>query len=154
MKSNREIETLLLVDDDNEDIYIFSEVLSQVKPGVMLTTANDGKEALDLLGQKKDAPDVIFLDLNMPRVNGMELLRLLKAESPLREIPVIIYTTSVSEADKREAFCRGAIGFFSKPTELQELRNKLTAILSAGTDRLESALDQLKLGTSSLHISA
>lgn len=134
----------LLVDDDEDDICVFKEVLEDVNPAINLACAGDGKEALKLLKQEQNKlPDVIFLDLNMPLMGGKECLSELKKDPQLKRIPVIMYTTSSQSKDIEETMLSGAICFITKPTSLRELKNILSSISHNINGNLENCLRTL-----------
>ena len=82
----------LLVDDDVDDTSLFKEVLEEVTPSVVFNSAEDGSQALHYLKKETSIlPDVIFLDLNMPRMGGKECLKEIKSDEKLHSIPVIMY---------------------------------------------------------------
>lgn len=115
MNSNRPI---LLVEDDVVDHMLVRRALIELKVPNRLEIATSGELALSYLQEKKgERPGIIILDLNMPRLSGMELLRILKADEGLKSIPVVILTTSREEQDKVQAFKLGAAGFMVKPVE-------------------------------------
>lgn len=118
--------TCLLIDDDVDDQEIFIMALDQLVIQFQCTVANNGNEALQKLKRESVLPDYIFLDLNMPRMNGKECLKELKKNERLQNIPVIIYTTSSSKADMEDALKLGAAGFITKPFSLKELTDTLT----------------------------
>lgn len=133
-----------LVDDDSDDTSIFQEVLQEVNPSIHFSSAADGQEALNTLRVKTDSlPDVIFLDLNMPRMGGKECLAALKKDDHLRHIPVIMYTTSSQSKDIEETMLKGAMCFITKPTNLKELKNILTQIAQNVHGNLEKSLRTL-----------
>jgi len=110
------IELLFLVDDDIDDQQIFAEALSEIDDSINLLTAFSGLEALDTLRESTSRlPDLIFLDLNMPKMNGKQFLKEMKSNSTLANIPVVIYTTSSAKTDKDETLELGAQGFIVKP---------------------------------------
>lgn len=120
-----------LADDDKDDQEIFEIAINQSKKDVKLYTADDGYQALQKL--KKDAgfiPDFIFLDLNMPRVNGLECLEQIKSLEHLRNTPAYIYTTSSAALHKEQALNLGASGFVTKPTHINDLTTILERIFS------------------------
>jgi CheY-like chemotaxis protein len=135
--------SFLLVDDDEDDISVFKEVLKDVNPSVGLADAGDGQEALKILKQRNRLPDVIFLDLNMPRMDGKECLSELKKDPHLKHIPVIMYTTSSQSKDIEETMLKGAICFITKPTSLKELKNILFSITQNVHGNLEKCLRTL-----------
>lgn len=134
----------LLVDDDADDVSIFKEALQSVHPSVYVVSAGDGQEALAILKQGNNhLPDVIFLDLNMPRMGGKECLAELKRDNRLRNIPVIMYTTSSHAKDIEETMLKGAICFITKPSSLNELKSILSAISKNVHGNLENCLRSL-----------
>ncbi len=130
-----------LVDDDTDDTLIFKEVLNEVNPAIDFISAADGNEALTALkAQSNSLPDIIFLDLNMPRMGGKECLTALKKDEQLQHIPVIMYTTSSQSKDIEEAMQKGAICFITKPSNIKELKNILSSISKNVHVNLEKSL--------------
>lgn len=112
--------TILLVEDDQLDVLTFKRALHDLNVSPNLLTAASGEEALSLLTQQvKALPSLIFTDLNMPRMNGIELLRALKEHPRLRRIPVIVLTTSDQEHERQACFDLSAAGYIVKPLEYQ-----------------------------------
>lgn len=101
-----DIRHILLVDDDQDDIYFFATALEDVDPEVRLSTACEGADALAKLQHIK--PDLILVDLVMPGVNGVNLIRMLKSDKRLNGIPVIVYTTDLSIFQEEEVLALGA----------------------------------------------
>ncbi|MFY0253525.1 response regulator [Chitinophaga sp. 30R24] len=120
--------SVLLIDDDIDDRMIFGEVLKELAPDIIYHEAINGEDALTKLAQNL-VPDLIFLDLNMPRVDGKQFLAEIRQLDHLKHIPVIIYTTSSHESDKKETKELGASYFLTKPNSLHELTHILTGIL-------------------------
>ena len=141
----------LLVDDDADDTSIFKEVLEDVNPSIEFTFASDGREALQSLQKNTFLPDLIFLDLNMPRMGGKECLSAIKKDEKLQQIPVIMYTTSSQSKDIEETMQKGAICFITKPTNIRELKNILSSISQNVHGNLENSLRTLS-NTSSTFI--
>lgn len=107
---------------------IFGDVLKELVPDIIYNEAINGEDALVRL-EEGLVPDLIFLDLNMPRVDGKQFLAELRQIEHLRHIPVIIYTTSSHESDKKETRALGASYFITKPNSLHELSQLLKGIL-------------------------
>lgn len=110
---------VLVVDDDEDDRFFITSAMSKcgIKPPDMYF-AEDGDEAMTLLGKLEEEdtlPDLMLLDLNMPRMNGHEVLKELKESKMLARISVVILTTSESEKDIREAYAGGGHSFITKP---------------------------------------
>ncbi|HXL57699.1 MAG TPA: response regulator [Chitinophagaceae bacterium] len=120
-----------LADDDADDQELFKEALSEIDKSIRCLTASSGEEALNKLKTDlKQLPDYIFLDLNMPRMNGLECLVEIKKTNTLKHIPVIIYSTSSAEKDVEETRKLGADYFITKPPGFKELCDKIKYILS------------------------
>jgi CheY-like chemotaxis protein len=119
----------LLIDDDTDDRELFSEALAAVDPIIVCDHATDGAEALDrLLNKEISAPDIIFLDINMPIMDGWQFLSRLKSEADFRHIPVIVYSTSSNLKDKHIADAMGALCFITKPHAFRMLQNLLGVV--------------------------
>lgn len=123
------IQYILLVDDDADDQYVFKDALQNVDPTIVVDTAVDGIDALQKLFENKTSPQLIFLDLNMPRMNGKGFLKEIKSSQALQSIPVIVYSTSSNPADIEETKALGAKDFITKPNSYNELCEMLTTTL-------------------------
>lgn len=121
---------LLLADDDRDDRFFFKDALSELPIATHLTTVDDGERLMDyLLKNVYQLPDVLFLDLNMPRKNGSECLKEIKLNKEIQNLPVIIYSTSLHEAVADELYKSGA-HYYVRKTDLTELRRVLQQILT------------------------
>jgi CheY-like chemotaxis protein len=121
--------TYFIVDDDIDDQQFLAEALAGNDPDCRCFTASNGQEAIDyLIGALIPIPDVIFLDLNMPVLNGEKFLVIIKQTSSFQHIPIIIYSTTSSEQEMQEMNKRGAHHFLSKTHSLKALREKLASI--------------------------
>jgi CheY-like chemotaxis protein len=121
---------ILFVDDDSDDTELFCEALSAIDPAIDCICASEGQDALDKLDKLlPELPDVIFLDINMPGMNGWECLGKLKSDARYKSLPVIIYSTSSHHRDMEIAMSMGALCFFSKPTDYKELQKNLRFII-------------------------
>lgn len=115
---------ILLVEDNPGDIRLTQEALREGKVNNEMYIATNGLEALDFLGQKGQyvhapRPDVILLDLNLPLMNGAEILANIKADSHLKRIPVIVLTTSEDERDILKSYDLHANAYVTKPVDLE-----------------------------------
>jgi CheY-like chemotaxis protein len=120
-----------IADDDPDDQELFIEALHEIDAYCICVTAYDGQEALKkLFGPKNYLPDIIFLDLNMPKMNGKECLAEIKKNNLLKEIPVIIYSTSADKRDMIDAMQLGAVFFLQKPNRFDELSQALRHIIT------------------------
>jgi len=124
------IKLLFLVDDDIDDQHVFAEALSEIDDSINLLTAFNGLEALETLREiSSRLPDLIFLDLNMPKMNGKQFLKEMKSNSTLAHIPVVIYTTSSAKTDKDETLELGAQGFIVKPDSYGAVCHAIRSVL-------------------------
>jgi len=125
--------SLFLVDDDRDDQDVFLDVLKDISSLINCATAFDGEEALNILKNNlPQVPDCIFLDLNMPRMNGRQFLKTIKSIEILKDIPVIVYTTSSSLKNKEEMTNLGATYFLTKPNSLAGLKKELEQVIFNG----------------------
>ncbi|WP_205512328.1 response regulator [Longitalea arenae] len=122
---------LFLVDDDIDDQEIFKLALAKVDGDLELLTASDGYEALNTLLAAATLPDYIFVDLNMPRMNGLQFLKEIKQQDGLKNIPVIIYSTSSHPGDIAKTKELGAVSFVTKPSRFAELCNLLQSLIKS-----------------------
>jgi len=120
---------ILLVDDDADDQLFFVDAVKEIEPEIDCDLANNGVEALEQLEKKPPPPSLIFLDLNMPLMNGFECLAELKKAEEFKEIPVIIFTTSNQAKDKERTISMGAKMYLTKPPDFNSLKEKLQDIL-------------------------
>ncbi len=112
------LKSILLVEDDLVDAMTVKRALSDINVTNPLFTVGNGEEALSFLRDKNNQPPgIILLDLNMPRMNGIEFLKIMKHEKPIRRIPVVVLTTSKEENDKIESFDLGVAGYMIKPVD-------------------------------------
>ncbi|MGZ4057356.1 MAG: response regulator [Bacteroidia bacterium] len=120
---------ILLADDDPDDRFFFDLVVKDLAIPAQLTTVEDGVELMDYLVKHSDKlPDVLFLDLNMPRKNGSECLTEIKDNPRLKDLPVIIYSTSVHEDIADILYKKGA-HYYIRKTDMVELKKILNYTL-------------------------
>jgi len=124
---------VLLIEDNPGDVRLTQEAFKEGRVLVNLTVAQDGVEALEILNRRgphhdKVRPDLILLDLNLPKKNGREVLLEIKADDDLKRIPVIVMTTSKAEQDIHRAYNLNANCYITKPVELDEFLNVVRSI--------------------------
>jgi CheY-like chemotaxis protein len=122
-------EKILIVDDDLEDRDFLVETISEFCPKCDNVTANDGKEALEYIANYPPPPSLIFLDLNMPFVNGFEFLRAYKKYHKHNNTHVIIYTTSSNFRDKEVTKDLGASEFITKVGDTNLLKKRIQQVV-------------------------
>ena len=118
---------ILLVEDNEDDILLEQEALAEAKLVNVMSVVRDGEEAMAFLRregkyQNAEMPGLILLDINMPKKNGFEVLNELKADPALVHIPVVMLTTSDSEADIVKSYARGACSYITKPMDFDKFR--------------------------------
>jgi len=123
------INTIMIVDDDIDDCDIFCEALSDINPAIECIRVGNGQEALRMLECTERLPQLIFLDLNMPRMGGRQCLAEIKKNNRLMHIPVVIYTTSKIGDDVQEMRQLGAYDFITKPFRDTDLKKIIREML-------------------------
>lgn len=129
MRSKRAI---MLVEDDSVDAMTVERALRDINVSNPLHIAGNGEEGLDYL-KANPAPGLILLDLNMPRMGGLEFLQLIKADDRYRTIPVVVLTTSESSADRAASFGCSVAGYMIKPVEYRKFVEVIRVIDSYWT---------------------
>jgi DNA-binding NtrC family response regulator len=121
---------ILVIDDDADDRWLFQEAIQEINSSITCVFARDGMFALEMLNDPQFVlPDYIFLDLRMPRINGKRCLAEFKSTDRLKNIPVLIYTTSTDVKESEELKLLGAAHFISKPHSSEEIYYILTVVL-------------------------
>src|SRR3954471_13199445 len=129
-KHHLSFKTFALADDDSDEVDLFAEALQEIDPKITMEKASNGQELLDNMKRRNfSLPDIIFLDINMPEMNGWDCLTELKSDAWLKEVPVVMYSTSSNVHDKAKAARLGASHFYTKPDNYQELKKFLTGII-------------------------
>ena len=113
---------ILLADDDKDDSLLFRDVFAALFLPVHLTTLYNGEQLMQLLNGKEPLPDILFLDLNMPRINGLECLSEIKHTEKLQGLPVIIFSTSCEPAVVDLLYKNGAQYYIRKPNNFGDLK--------------------------------
>ena len=127
MKTNK---TIFLIDDDKDDQQFFLKSISEIDNTIHCDFANNGKDALEKLNTLASAPDMIFLDINMPLMNGFECLTELRKQDRFIDTPIVILTTSKANTEVQNARVLGANVFLTKPHSLLTLQTKLEKVIS------------------------
>ncbi|HEY3860709.1 MAG TPA: response regulator [Verrucomicrobiae bacterium] len=110
--------SILLVEDDVVDVMSVTRALRELHVANPLTVVGNGEEALERLRDERlPIPGIILLDLNMPRMSGLDFLKVLKADERCRRIPVVVLTTSKEESDRLQSFNLGVAGYMTKPVD-------------------------------------
>lgn len=123
---------VLLTDDDEDDRLIFSEILNEIDKDITVNMVNDGKQLMDFLtSDDNPLPHIIYLDLNMPNMDGIECLKEIRNHEKYSKISIAIYSTSTSEKDIDNTFSLGANIYITKPGDYSELKKVLKKSLSA-----------------------
>ena len=121
---------IMLIEDDMIEVMKLNRSISSLKLDHKIIEANNGEDALKLLSQKDNLPDIILLDLNMPKINGIEFLSILKQDHTLKYIPTIILTTSNNEKDLIACYELGIAGYILKPLKYEEYVSKIQKLLA------------------------
>lgn len=121
---------ILLIEDDSIEVMKFNRVLTNLNKQHEIIEANNGEEALELLHDQDNKPDIIVLDLNMPKLNGIEFLSILKSDEVLKYIPAIILTTSNNHKDMLECYKIGIAGYILKPLKYEDYIDRIEKLLA------------------------
>jgi CheY-like chemotaxis protein len=136
---------LLLADDDEDDCFFFKEALEELPVATQLTTLHDGEQLMQWLTTRTGPlPDALFLDLNMPRKGGYECLEEIQTDQRLRQIPVIILSTSFMKEGADRLYQKGAFACFRKPANFLQLKQLIRQTLSLLTpgDGVQSVTEE------------
>jgi CheY-like chemotaxis protein len=120
----------LLADDDPDDRMLFEDAVAGIPVEVTVSTVKDGEELMLVLNTSIILPDVLFLDLNMPRKNGFECLQEIRANRNMNDIFISIYSTTANEKEINETFKNGANMFINKPNTFTELKAMLNKVFT------------------------
>jgi CheY-like chemotaxis protein len=129
LMSSRNALRILLADDDVDDRDLFAEAVAE-HSNIKFDTVRDGVELMELLNSSDKSPDLIFLDLNMPGKSGKKCLEEIRKNKDLKDIPVIIYSTSSNPKDIEETYLMGANLYIRKPNSFSELAQVIKKVSS------------------------
>lgn len=121
---------IMIVDDDRDDQLIIRDMINKEIPGASVESVYDGSEALGYFGSCLTCPDLILLDLNMSVLSGRDTLKILRKNDNLKDVPVIILSTTRSETEKQQVLKLGANAFYTKPSSNNDLMNIIREIKS------------------------
>ncbi|MEE9364187.1 MAG: response regulator [Cellulophaga sp.] len=116
---------ILFIEDDTIETMKLHRTVSKLEIKHEITGVTNGEEALDFLKSDESLPDIILLDLNMPRISGIEFLEIIKQDPTLQYIPIIILTTSENRIDLLKCYSKGIAGYLIKPLNLEDYKEKL-----------------------------
>src|SRR5688572_1415361 len=131
------MKNIMIVDDDEEDCDLLTDAIKTVDSTVDCVKVFSGKKAIELLDSDY-RPDFIFLDINMPVLDGKKCLVEIGKNKEKNNIPVIIYTTSKRKVDVQEMHDLGAVYFITKPTRLKDLCDEISFVLDKGWEKFQS----------------
>jgi CheY-like chemotaxis protein len=121
--------TIVYADDDPEDRELFSDALKEVAPNTVLILASHGKEVISFLQSGSDVPDFIFLDINMPVMGGKDCLLMIKSIEVVKDIPVIIYTTTTNKRELQKYIDMGAQDYIVKEPSFRGIKDSLRKVI-------------------------
>ncbi|GAA4766905.1 MULTISPECIES: response regulator [Flavobacterium] len=134
---------IILADDDEDDRLFFTDAFSELKISTKVQTYNDGVELMNYLNEDDVVlPNVLFLDLNMPRKNGIECLQEIKSNDKFKDIAIAIYSTSSSEEHIEETFVLGANVYIKKPNDFNTLKKFLSDVITINWQYHTSGLNK------------
>ena len=120
---------LLIIEDSDEDFEMISIILKDLNPQLQFTRYDDGMTAYEFISDRKNRiPDLVFLDLNLPEMDGREFILKIKQDPQLKRVPIIAFTTSNNPKDVNFCYEHGINAYVTKPVDLAELQNLLKTI--------------------------
>jgi CheY-like chemotaxis protein len=124
--------TIVIVDDDQDDRELLKEVISTVDSTVIIHTLSGGQHTLDFLNNcdEEKLPSIILLDYNMPLMNGKQLLQKILSIDRYKQIPIVVFSTSMNKKHIDECLDNGARQYFTKPYDYIELKSMIREILA------------------------
>jgi len=122
------VQPIMLVEDDQVDAMTIRRALKEINVMNPIIHCRNGEEALERLEADSDPPCIILLDLNMPRMNGIEFLKVVKARDDLKMIPIVVLTTSREERDRVESFAYSVAGYMIKPVDYLQFVDTMRTI--------------------------
>jgi CheY-like chemotaxis protein len=120
--------SILLLEDDIVDVMTIKRAIKQLDISNELIVKENGEEGLDYLNQCTELPGLIFLDLNMPKMNGIEFLGAIKPNKKWAQIPIVVLTTSKNDEDKLATFSKGISGYMIKPVDYAQFKDMIETI--------------------------
>jgi len=140
---NKEYTYIILVDDDEDDRLFFTEAFEEIKISTKIRTFKNGVELMDYLNAEENMlPEILFLDLNMPKKNGIECLHEIKSDPKFSDIAIAIYSTSSSEEHIEETFVSGANIYIKKPGDFNTLKKVLQEVVTINWQYQTSGLNK------------
>ena len=134
---------ITLADDDEDDRLFFIDAFEELRINTIVNTVNNGRELLNYLNHPETIlPNIIFLDLNMPILNGIECLKEIKLNAKFKDIVVAIYSTSSSDQDVEDTFILGANIYIKKPSNFDNLKKVLSDIVTINWQYHTSGLNK------------
>lgn len=134
---------IALADDDEDDRFFFEEAFEELKIKSKVVTFHDGDYLMDYLNDEScNLPNLLFLDLNMPRKSGMECLSEIKANPRFKNIAIAIYSTSASDEDVENTFVKGANIYIKKPNDFEVLKKILSEVVTINWQYKTSGLNK------------
>ena len=136
---------ILLADDDSDDCLFFKDVLDELHLPTLLTTVHNGEQLMEVLLNSDELPDILFLDLNMPRKNGFECLSEIKQTQKLNQVPVIIFSTSFVPDVVALLYQNGAHHYICKPDDYELLLKILRRVVTPGLSSTQPSIKEFVL---------
>ena len=122
--------TIMLIEDDAIEVMKFKRVLKSLSLDHKIIKATNGEDALVYLNKRESLPDIILLDLNMPKMNGLDFLKIIKNDDILKFLPTIILTTSSNQKDLLEVYKYGIAGYITKLLKYEDYVEKVNILLN------------------------
>lgn len=140
---NKEYTFVMLADDDEDDRMFFIDAFGELRINTKVKTCSDGAELMDYLNEENSVlPELLFLDINMPKKNGIECLQEIKANPKFKNIAIAIYSTSSSDEHIEDTFVKGANVYIKKPSDFNALKKVLSEVVTVNWQYQTSGLNK------------
>lgn len=126
---------ILLCDDDDDDRFFFKDVINELNDDILVKSVNNYDQLHNELNNNQ-APDILFLDLNMPGKTGFDCIEMIKTQQHHQKFPIVIYSTSATKRDLEETYTKGAHLYMQKASNIQTLKKNLTRVLQTSRQNL------------------
>lgn len=121
---------ILLIEDDSDDVELFTDALKRNQQAHSIELLQDGMSAVNWLSETENCPDVVVMDMNLPRLHGRDVIRHIRSKALFDKVPVVVLTTSSASEDRNYVLAQGATAFIVKPSTLDGLLEMARQVVS------------------------
>ncbi len=130
---------ILLIEDDSDDVELFTDALNRNQQPHSIQLLQDGMSAVSYFTESSSCPDIVVMDMNLPRLHGRDVIRHIRSKPVFDKVPVVVLTTSSASDDRNYVLSQGATAFIVKPSTLDGLLEMARQVVSIANDSREAA---------------